>query len=61
MNLPINYPRINSLSEWFVIDKDKKYEILNDETTIEVYGKELINGYSVNLSGDPLYLIIKPI
>ncbi|MDR3261506.1 MAG: hypothetical protein LBT78_06690 [Tannerella sp.] len=56
LHLPINYPRINQFQEWFPIEKEKQYRITNTKTnkTVVVTGQELINGYTVSVSGDEL-------
>jgi len=61
LNLPVNYPRINQLQEWFPVCAEKRYRITDVITrkTAVVSGLELINGYDVSLSGnETLYLCI---
>jgi hypothetical protein len=61
LNLPINYPRINQFSEWFTIDKEKKYSICASKQKLsgEFSGQQLLEGIPIKLkSGEKLILTI---
>lgn len=63
MKLPIDWPRINQLPEWFVVDKAKQYTLTNFlSDTIHPYnGQQLHTGIEVVLNaGEELILHISP-
>jgi len=49
MNLPLDWPRINHLPEWYTVDLDKNYLLMNHTTNSESLfsGQELMNGISI--------------
>jgi len=53
LNLPINYPRVNEWTEWFVVDEKKEYKITdyNMKETKTYSGDSLRNGIDLNLKG----------
>jgi hypothetical protein len=53
-NMPVDYPRINSFPEWFTVDIDKEYSLIEIDSEggqhkKNVSGAELINGFQLNL------------
>jgi len=62
MNLPIDYPRINQFPEWFVVSDDTKYriEFIGDNSSEELEGKILKNGFPMKMDkGRAYHLIVK--
>jgi hypothetical protein len=50
LKLPMNYPRINELTEWFTVNSSMAYRVrVDDEPPQEYSGNELINGMVVEL------------
>ena len=52
--MPVDYPRINSFSEWFTVDVDKEYRLIEldnvgGQNKKIVKGAELIIGFQLNL------------
>ena len=64
-NMPVDYPRINSFPEWFTVDVDKEYrlielDIVGGQNNKILKGAELINGFRLNLkTGEEKMFIIK--
>jgi hypothetical protein len=61
-NLPLDYPRINQLPEWFTVDEGKRYSVkdLMNKTETVYQGSQLLQGINVQLEKDKkLYLEIK--
>jgi len=53
LHLPIDYPRINQFPEWYIIQKDRSYQ-LTDSERIENHrlsGETLLSGLPVSLQG----------
>ena len=52
-NLPLEYPRLNGLPEWYVVEPDTVYQITNLDTgEVNTYsGQELAEGLSIALDG----------
>ncbi len=52
--MPQNYPRVNSLPEWFTVDPGSTYRLTNTDSgeSWEVKGAELISGYPLVLDGE---------
>ncbi|MBR9775917.1 MAG: hypothetical protein GYB55_13235 [Cytophagales bacterium] len=50
-NLPLDYPRINQLPEWFTVNKDQKYLVnfSKGESSQTYQGKELMDGIEIKL------------
>ncbi|HQH36806.1 MAG TPA: hypothetical protein PLS77_13985 [Anaerolineaceae bacterium] len=50
-NLPENYPRVNSLPEWFTVDPGSTYRLTNTDSgeSWEIQGDDLIAGYPLVL------------
>ena len=49
-HLPANYPRINELTEWYVVDRSAAYRVSIDaKKPHELTGEDLIEGLEVNL------------
>jgi hypothetical protein len=51
MNMPLDWPRINQLPEWYTVDPDKNYILINNTTKSESLfsGHELINGINIKV------------
>ena len=64
-NMPVDYPRINSFSEWFTVDVNKEYMLIEldnvgSQNKLIVKGTELINGLQLNLkTGEEKRFIIE--
>ncbi|MFC1783167.1 hypothetical protein ACFL02_06235 [Planctomycetota bacterium] len=52
MNLPIDWCRINQFPEWFSIEKDAHYHVLDVEKDTETHftGEQLKKGLEIKLS-----------
>ena len=58
-HLPLNYPRINELPEWYVVSRSADYEVtFGDEKPRVVSGAALIDGLPVGLQADSEVRII---
>jgi hypothetical protein len=63
MHLPIDWPRINQFPEYFTLEKDITYSILQDKSRNEqkITGEKLMEGYSVKIkTGETIRMIIRP-
>lgn len=63
-NLPLDYPRINQLPEWFTVDKDQNYRVtFSKEESSQTYkGKELIDGIEIKLEkGHQVSFVVSPL
>jgi hypothetical protein len=50
-HLPVNYPRINELTEWCVVSPEDAYEVIvNDQPAKTMTGAELIAGLPIDLN-----------
>lgn len=51
MNLPIDYPRINQFPEWFVVEKNRIYQLLSNKSMIvrSYSGTDLVTGIQIKL------------
>jgi hypothetical protein len=65
-NMPLDYPRINSFSEWFTVDVNKEYKLIEFDNVGGrnkkiVKGADLINGFQLNLKAgeEKRYIIEK--
>jgi len=64
-NMPVDYPRINSFLEWFTVNVDKEYRLIEldnvgGQNKKIVKGAELINDSQLNLkTGEKKRFIIK--
>ncbi|MCC6543064.1 MAG: hypothetical protein IT392_01000 [Nitrospirae bacterium] len=64
MKLPIDWPRINQLPEWFVVDKEKRYVVTKSPSGKKRHftGQQLHQGINVTLkAGESQYLHLKHI
>ena len=64
LHLPFDYPRLNSWTEWFPIDRKTHYEVSSKRPdgapSVHTYsGKKLLEGLPVDLRAEPLYLHVK--
>ncbi|SEI92798.1 hypothetical protein SAMN05192553_101887 [Cyclobacterium xiamenense] len=62
--LPLDYPRINQLPEWFVVAPDKKYRVTfpTGNTSGTYRGEELLEGLALKLEkNQQISLIIQPL
>ena len=59
MHLPLDYPRINQNPEWFSLDDDTDYLLVdyNKNLSEKFYGWELEDGIKIALEGDKACLI----
>ncbi len=49
-HLPVNYPRINELTQWYVVSPEVTYQVIvDDEKPREMTGAELIDGLRIKL------------
>ncbi len=58
-NLPMDYPRINQLPEWFTVERDQQYELIfkNTGDTKRVSGTDLVEGISISsTSGEAIFI-----
>ena len=63
MKLPIDWPRINQLPEWFVVDISKRYILTKSPSGAKDYytGQQLHQGVDVTLkAGEEQYLHVRP-
>ena len=61
--LPMDYPRINQLPEWFTVDKGKKYRVTfsKGQTANTYSGEELMEGIKISLEkGHQVSIIVSP-
>jgi hypothetical protein len=51
LGLPLNYPRLNEWPEWFVVEPERSYRVLDQTTGLETRqtGQQLSAGLSINL------------
>jgi len=62
--LPMDYPRINQLPEWFTVVKGQKYKVSfsKGETTQTYRGEELVDGIEISLEkGHQVSLYVAPL
>lgn len=62
LHLPLDWPRINQFPEYFTVAEDRMYTItsLNNRRGRSLKGKQLLDGYPVNLkNGRPLKMIVE--
>ncbi|MCX8011772.1 MAG: hypothetical protein N3A64_01265, partial [Desulfobacterota bacterium] len=61
LNLPFNYPRLNANPEWFTVDPQKNYSIIDLQTGKKTTysGASLIQGLPVAIRGKGKYLWIR--
>lgn len=59
MKLPIDWPRINQFPEWFTLDQDRTYLVvdLTDKSTKEVRGPELAGSMKLAVEGKKKLII----
>ncbi len=63
MQLERNWPRINTMPEWFTVEPDQNYTVRNltEDSKSTLSGQELHNGKRVELApGEELQLIVTP-
>lgn len=62
LNLPFNYPRLNTTPEWFVVNIQKTYTVVDLKTGKETLnsGQALADGFQISLDekNSPLFLKI---
>jgi hypothetical protein len=58
LHLPIDYPRINQFPEWFTVNDEKDYKLMdyNSKTTTVLTGKALKEGIHININSAEIYL-----
>ncbi|SHG03407.1 hypothetical protein SAMN05443144_11762 [Fodinibius roseus] len=64
LNLPLDWPRINQFAEWFTVEKDKDYILVNLLTNEQTShkGNELLDGVTVSLeSGEEQRFILRSV
>lgn len=64
LNLPVDYPRINQFPEWYTVEGDQNYEVLDiTRKTKSVHtGNELKNGITVRLgAGEEVHLVVSAV
>jgi hypothetical protein len=61
LNLPFNYPRLNTSPEWFTADIQKNYTVVNLKTGEETSysGKELGKGLQISLNENDTPIVLK--
>lgn len=59
MKLPIDWPRINQFPEWFTLDHDRSYRVvdINGKTVKELKGSELASSMKISLKGEMRLII----
>jgi hypothetical protein len=51
LHLPVNYPRINELTEWYVVSRSERYEVSRDgQASVEFSGTDLVAGMPLELA-----------
>lgn len=61
LNLPVDYPRLNSTPEWYVVYPERSYNVINmntDQKAIHT-GKSLASGLPINLNEKNSPLLLK--
>jgi hypothetical protein len=65
MKLPLDYPRINQVPEWFTVEGARNYAVLDPDTNHKrnaVTGRQLADGLPLTLAANqPVNLIIAPV
>jgi dienelactone hydrolase len=62
MNLPENCPRLNEFPEWFVVEPDQLYEVeIDGQPQPPLLGDDLIAGLPIELSGQPVKILARPV
>ena len=61
MHLPLDWPRINQFPEWFVAEKNQRYELLDlkHETQATYNGAQLQDGIAVSVGKGAHWFIVK--
>jgi len=59
LHLPVDYPRINQFPEWFTVQSEKEYEVIdyNKRNKRRIRGLELMNGLPINVTRGEQYRI----
>ncbi|MBN2217332.1 MAG: hypothetical protein JW719_08140 [Pirellulales bacterium] len=62
-HLPVNYPRINELTEWYVVSPSDSYQVtINNEPPKTMTGEDLIEGLPINLEkADNVKIFVQPV
>jgi hypothetical protein len=58
-NLPVDWPRINQMPEWFTVEKDRDYKIRIKEKRERMRGEKLTSGIEISINqGEEIIVII---
>ena len=59
MKLPIDWPRINQFPEWFTVENDREYQLMDmrQKNANKFYGNELINGVELQTENATNFII----
>jgi hypothetical protein len=59
MKLPIDWPRINQFPEWFTVERDRKYVMIDVDQTKRSNpgGSDLINGIDIKIEGEQRFIV----
>jgi len=63
MKLPLDWPRLNQFPEWFTVEREKGYHIIDTTANSEknLSGRQLHEGLPIELrTGDELHLLVQP-
>jgi hypothetical protein len=59
LHLPVNYPRINELPEWYAVEPSRDYQLqFGDESSRRALGQSLVQGLPVELKGGQALRIV---
>lgn len=64
MHMPLDYPRINQFPEWFTVESNKQYEVLNvlDDSKATYKGEQLAEGIAVEAeAGREVRLMVREV
>lgn len=60
LNMPYDWPRINQFPEWFTVDKDQIYLVINEQAERRIRGNKMAEGIRMNIgSGNHLFVTFK--
>lgn len=50
LNFPIDYPRINQFPNWFSVETNKVYILIDGKNIQKLKGKDLVKGYNFRIN-----------
>jgi hypothetical protein len=59
MKLPIDWPRINQFPEWFTVERDRKYVMvdIDQKKRSNPGSSDLINGIDIKIEGEQRFIV----